>query len=224
MREPLDPSDHFHAFTPKRLGVIARVLWETRELAASTALWEDGANKLSVGLNAWLFACKRLTKLAAAGTYGWLSVSSEKPYFVITMGGVPLRFCSGDDESPLRAGYRFPSASERRDLQLKFASSELAHDGVFFRLLVESDAGAMPKAIYLAVCDLRSGEILRAWQIRLTDEGEGGIPAFVTPKPPVLLPGLRIETHEEADEREKREHEERERERKRTNITDQRGA
>ena len=221
MPEPLDPSDLYYALTPDRLAVIGREVWDARVLAATTARWHDGATKFSVGLHAWLYGKTRLAKLAVAGTHPWLSVSDEGPKFVIKMGGCPLRFCSGDDESPLRANYRHPLPRERLDLQLAFAASELTKDDVFVRLLVTADEEGMPVALFLAECDLRTGDINNAWRIRLSGEGGTGVAAFVAPKPPVVLPGLNLETHEEAKEREQ---EEKVREAERDDSANPRGA
>jgi hypothetical protein len=217
MPESLEPSNLYYALTPGRLGIIAHALWDARVLAATTAIWDAGANRFSIGLHAWLYGRTSLTRLATNGAHEWLSVADEGAHFIIKIGGCPLRFCSGDDESTLRESYRDPKPRERADLQLAFTSSELMSDEIFFRFLMEADAEGMPIASYLAVCDLNTGEIVRAWRIDPSEEGGTGMVTFVAPKPPIILPGLRVETHAEVALREQDEEASRKRNNERTN-------
>jgi hypothetical protein len=196
MLNPLQPSDIYPSFTWERLSTLAALMFTTRKWVAEQAAPERGDGLCSIGFRAWEQTKFAVTKAAAVEHKEWLSVSEVGAHFTFKLRLMPIRFLRGDSEKPLPANYALPSESERAAIAHALDESGQPKIVGVFRLLIQADNTGSPLGVYLVLAN-EAGETMLTWKIPTKVESNAATP-IVVPQTPVILPGLELQSVEEA--------------------------
>ena len=151
-------------FDDERISVLATALAAAREEAQTLEDSGAGDTAWGTGCRAYERACFKIRELAKREE--WLSILVGEAgglEFVFAVGGVPLRFCRGDDE-------RIPVSRARRN-----DAESRAHEMLFetmptscevFRLVVDVCDDGLADEIWLVAAD-SNGEVIDARQVEV---------------------------------------------------------
>lgn len=179
----MDPSELHPALTPDRLERLGAVILQARRSAFEDHFPRKGDDAWSYGCTCYSRTKYLISQRAGTRGFEWLTVISERPEFIVSVDGVPLKFYKGEpDDPPLRAFQRRPREFDA--LQLEFEHMPSTASQEVLRLIVVVGA------------DLRVDSL---WLLRLTVDGaiedqyelelpSSDVRSFEDPKPGVDLP------------------------------------
>lgn len=180
------PWDLHPALTAERLIIAARLLVRGREDALAQADYWAGDDSWSIGCRAYSFSRHQLQRAAQAGRFPWLGVMDATHHFVFMIEGVPVRFFRGEAEEPNKRTLRQRQV-ESDQLSLAFGSAD--HDGLMFRLALETDSsGRVSRVVFLALRG-EEGATRCFWPVPYA---EAAAPAEEAPKRRHATPGLQL--------------------------------
>jgi hypothetical protein len=212
----MEPHDLHPDLSWDRLDFLANVIVRVRHETALMHQPKKGDNLWSLGCRSFARTCFAFAQAALVDREpDWLGVLNSESHFVILVGGVPVRFYSGDPENPpSRALRRHNPELEAAQYALGLVTTNKSRLGIV-RLIVERGKNNEVGGITLVNLD-SEGNILNAWAIplppidgRLTKTtppptGPDVIPLNPTEKgidvPPAAVRPLRRE-EEERDEK-----------------------
>ena len=176
------------ALTEQRLRTLGRVILQARRGALAEYKPENGDNSWSLGCTVYARTCHAIARAAIGEDHSWLSVvENDGLRFVLSIGGVPLRFCRGILGRPPSRSL-IVRCAETAARQRAFEFMETAEVETLLRLVVEIGDGGDVASITLVQVD-SDGIPHNPWSVPLEEAPVASINRRIEPKklaPPVV--------------------------------------
>lgn len=162
------PDSYHPELTQERLEIVARLIADASLSAVEHHSPEDGETEWSLGTRRYERIGHAIQRTAESGQYEWLQVFKRHLYFLVRIGGVPIKFFRGDPSEPSKRVLK----QHRYELQLRqqaFAFMGESEDVTFrWRLSYQTNLEGEVFRVTLLMAD-DNDKIVRTWEIQLVE-------------------------------------------------------